>query len=553
MKRKWLVGILAIVMTAAFVTACSGTDDGGSGGGNSNSSEISSAEIVDGSSSGENSSFVEDNSSETVDSNSEEISSEESTENEYPEDYYTEGLAFTLQDDDTYAVTDYTGTATKVVIPSIYSGKAVTVISGMAFFRCGILAEIVIPNSVTRIAPFLFCQSLTNITVQKNNPEYISIDGNLYSKDGKNLIQYAIGKTATSFTISNGVTCVEPGAFFGCERLEKIVIPDGVTSIGDAAFRYCSNLTTIVIPDSVTSISDEETFDGCNNLQYTVKDELKYLGNPSNPYIYLAGTETTDITSATIESTCKFIGEYAFYDCDSLTEIVIPDSVTSVGDEVFCSCSNLTKIVIPDSITTMGEAEFEGCYNLQYTIKDGLKYLGNPNNPYMYLADTETMDITSATIENGCKFIGYETFAWREGLTKIIIPDSVTNIDSRVFFECSCLTNITVGENNTKYTSIDGNLYSKDGKTLMQYAIGKTATWFTIPGNVTSIGEDAFRGCSSLTEIVIPDSVMSIGGGAFYNCDNLTIYCEAESQPIGWEDWDESDSPIVVVWGYKGE
>ena len=102
--------------------------------------------------------------------------------------------------------------------------------------------------------------------------------------------------------------------------------------------------------------------------------------------------------------------------------------------------------------------------------------------------------------------------------TDIVIPSvrnglPVTIIGDRAFYDCDSLTSVV------------------------------------IPDSVTIIGDSAFRDCDSLTSVVIPDSVTSIAYYAFHGCDSLTIYCEATSQPSGWDsDWNSGNRP--VVWGY---
>jgi hypothetical protein len=117
--------------------------------------------------------------------------------------------------------------------------------------------------------------------------------------------------------------------------------------------------------------------------------------------------------------------------------------------------------------------------------------------------------------------MGIQAFAGCNGLTNIVIPSNITLIGSNAFCECKSLTSIEVDEENTAYKDIDGNLYSKDGSVLIHYAIGKTATEFTIPYGVTSIRFNAFSYCENLTSVAIADSVASMGGYVFSNCRNL--------------------------------
>ena len=312
-------------------------------------------------------------------------------------------------------------TLTKIIIPD-----NVTAIGERAFDFCDSLTSVEIPNSVTSIGDWAFnsCYSLTSITVDINNTAYKSIDGNLYSKDGKTLIQYAIGKTATSFTIPDSVTSIGAEAFYDCNSLTSVVIGDSVTSIGERAFAYCNSLTSVVIGDSVTSI-----------------------------------------------------GESAFESCRRLTSVVIGDSVTSIGFSAFYNCSSLTRVVIPDSVTSIGSSAFYNCSSLKCNIDGNLKYLGNSSNPYVYLADTTSTSIPSAKINDNCKFIGSHAFEHCRSLTSVVIPDSVTSIGSYAFEYCDSLTSIVIGDS---VTSIGNFAFSGCDSLTSVYYMGNKKDWSKI-------------------------------------------------------------------------
>lgn len=223
----------------------------------------------------------------------------------------------------------------------------------------------------------------------------------------------------------------------------------------------------------------------------------------------------------TIPSSITTIEYKAFYICESLKKITIPNSVTSIGDYAFYKCSSLTSITIPDSVTSIGIWAFGYCSGLtSITISNSIKNISACMLEYC-------SSLTTIVIPNGVTEIGSYAFCHCSSLTNIIIPESVTSIGNAddnfpVLTDCTSLTNIIVDENNTNYKSIDGNLYNKDGSVLIQYAIGKTATGFVVPQEVTSIENSAFSFCSNLTSVTISNRVARIENYAFYTCKNLT-------------------------------
>ncbi len=185
------------------------------------------------------------------------------------------------------------------------------------------------------------------------------------------------------------------------------------------------------------------------------------------------------------------IGYRAFYDCDGLVSVTIPNSVSTIGGDAFSGCTGLTSVNIPNSVTIIDELAFNYCTGL-----------------------------TSVDIPSSVVTIGSRAFSYCSGLTSVTVPSSVTTIGDNPFSNCSGLISILVDEGNPYYNSIDGILYDKNASILICCPGGKKTV--NIPTSVSTIGGGAFSGCNGMTSIDIPGSVTSIGDDAFSDCGGLT-------------------------------
>ncbi len=415
-------------------------------------------------------------------------------------------------------------------------------------------------------------------------------------KDASYLMGYygteAIISLPESFQAYNGDIKTEygifPSAFSYCVDLKSVTIPDSVTSIGINAFYNCSGLTSITIPDSVTSIGGS-AFYGCNALTiyceaadnvgwggnwnsndrnnacpvvwncktnetagdgniYTVIDGIRYalkdgvaavVGQPTN--IYGSITIPSSVTYKGVSYSVASIGYRAFYGCNSLANITIPDSVTSIGEDAFYDCSSLTSIVIPDDVTSIGAYAFYGCRSLK----------------------------TDIIIPDGVTSIGESAFQDCSSLTSIAIPDGVTSIGEYAFEGCSALKTVTFGQNsrlpsigeyafsvcyNLTSIAIPDSVTSIERSAFSGCSALKTVT-FGKNSQLTSIGYSVFSDCSSLTSMIVPDSVTSIENYAFSNCYGLTVYYGGTAEEWSAINIGSSNTPLTsaTVYYYSDE
>ena len=666
---------------------------------------------------------------------------------ELPEDdvEYEDGtpyLTFTLKENDTYEVSGFTGEPKNISIPTTYNGKAVTSIGESAFVECATLLNVKIPEGITQIGgtAFVTCPQIISISIPAScveigdfafalnatikdikvagaNPNFKSVDGTLYSKEGTKLIQYALGREETSFnipegveticqlafaygvklqtvniassvvtieydafstatslvsvtfsansnltylvegsfidctslvscTLPNSVKVIGPSVFNGCSSLEGTVIGKGsqLEVLGRGAFRNCTSLTSIYIPDSTKSFGYTPIVDGCTSLVYEVKNNVKYLGSDSNPYIIAVGLVDNTVSSVVLDDNCKFVHYEAFAYAQNLVSINLGKSLLSIGNLAFYYSSSIETIIIPDTLVDVGNNTFDGFMSPDSTIgtiANGIRYFGNETNPYLVAVElVGGSELDSLIFQEGCKVVNSYKFAynanittiyisntvitlsegafrglsnlatiyysgteaewnlitkeeyWDQGtgdyeiifnyvlpgdtieyedgtpyltftlkeddtyevsgfsgspvnisipstyegkavtsigaealidcfsLENIFIPRSITDIGILAIADCTSLLSIKVDENNAHYMDIDGDLYTKEGLTIVQYALGKSATSFTIPSTVTTIGYGAFA-CCSLNSVSMGDSVISIDDYAFYNSPSL--------------------------------
>ena len=255
------------------------------------------------------------------------------------------------------------------------------------------------------------------------------------------------------------------------------------------------------IEDLPTKATDEELKEAFTDefgVKYS-KDERKILEAP----------QELDRTYSIRKGT-KVVCDRAFCLCSSLTEIVIPNSVASIGDSAFLGCIFLTEIVIPNSVICLNVNPFIGWKGKLESLSPSFVYEDNIlfNKDKSRIISFRNQKLTLYVIPNSVTSIGDRAFYDSRSLSNIVIPNSVTSIGDSAFEGCNSLGSLVIP-----------NSVKNIGKGAFKWC--KSLAEVVIPNSVTNIGEFAFCGCSSLADVVIPNSVTNIGKGTFANCSSL--------------------------------
>ena len=391
--------------------------------------------------------------------------------------------------------------ATSIIIPN-----GVKAIPSYAFYNCTGLTSVTIPDSVTSIGNNAFSgcyrlievynKSTLSITAGSSSNGYVAYyaknvytneggsklttdeNGYVIYTDGDEKILVAYHGTNTELALPSYITKINQYAFYNCTELTSITIPKRVKSIAEGAFAGCSSLESITIPfvGAKAGVTSSDTYQypfgyifGTSSYDGGVATKQNYYGNSTSSTTSETYYIPSSLKSVTVTGGNILYG--AFYGCEGLTSVTIPNSVTSIGSSAFLYCSSLTSVTIPDSVTSIGYEAFRDCDKLQDIYITNIAAWCNISGLY---------NLMRYGSSNKYLYINNEL------ATSITIPNGVKAIPSYAFRGCKGLTSVTIGK------------------------------------GVTSIGERAFYGCTGLTSVTIPVSVTSIGDYAFDYC---TLSC----------------------------
>jgi hypothetical protein len=340
----------------------------------------------------------------------------------------------------------YTGTDTSLSLPTTLNGSTYSILN-YAFYQSD-LTEVTIPAGLGGIGGYAFAESaLTKAVI---NGTSLTIGSNAFSNT-----------PLSDLTLNEGVKVIGTSAFEGCTRLTSVTLPNSLQTIGLAAFRGCTRLSKI---------------------------------------------DYNDVTRSRLYT----ISRYAFDDCYSLTQIVLPANLTSVQSNWSSDCLKLVEVVNLSSVSISNTSQW--LKGVEIVTSQSRSKVKTTEDGFVFYESN-----------SGNYLIGYEGAE-----TDVVLPDRYKS---------------------GAYTIYSYAFYGRDDLTSIRFSDG-----------CTGVADRAFEGCTGLTAVYMPttfvSSTVGVGAELFYGCsENLLVVCGYASEsevPDRWNTaWNEQgNGTYEVYYGY---
>jgi len=397
---------------------------------------------------------------------------------------------------------------------------------------------------------FSHCVNLRSIQVNRNNPNYKSLDGVLFNADGSILVAYPGGR-GTAYQVPQGTKEISIAAFMGTELLTEVTFPETLKVIGNQAFCSSPGLTDIQLPQSLEVIGaaafgteigvdtssqvrtiaigpnvrwiGQAAFEGYRMEAFTVDRRNTHYSAVNGCLLNASGTRLIQVPYnfqgvLAVPEGVSFICSESLFGCDGITELIFPDSVTSISLSSGLP-KNLQKLTVGSGMCNWNGLE-------DYAIIPEL--ILSPENPFFIMKDdciysADGTQLLLCRVQEGELTIPEGTTSIDPGafgntgdlaITQVHLPASLESIPSNLFIQLKQLQTITVAEGNSAFAAWDGLLYSADGQTLVACPLGITGTITVRPGTQV-IGANAFGAGYTLQaeELFLPEGVVAVRSG----------------------------------------
>lgn len=355
------------------------------------------------------------------------------------------------------------------------------------------IAVVLLDNNLQEtetVTYFTWLPSVTSFLENNPNKNYDVIIGDDAGITSFENSQFATLLNLIRVQIPGSVEWIPANAFSGCYNLQEVTLKEGIEMIDVMAFAYCRSLTEIRIPDSVTTFYER--------VYPSVGGSIPMSG--------------------------------AFYNCENLGTVHLPENLTKIPAYTFYSCENLLSVSVPDEVSEVGRHAFEGCTSL-HTLTLGESMLKLSESAFRGCTS-----LSSVTLNDGLTTLENEVFESCTSLQRITIPDTVTTVSRSPygfqFNGCTSLREIRMSANipTIPRCFLQGcelleRVTLPDAPDAVEQSAFRGCAKIreiVLPASVEEIGERAFENCTALAEIDIPMSVTAIGDSAFSYCESLT-------------------------------